>query len=106
MMSLRETLIEMKAFPQPDGSRLLVMQSVEHPDFPITNKAIRIYIFKANLARNVDGGCFITEYASMNMGGWFPMRLMNMMIGTNMKKGMEEMIKRIGKYQEEVDQGM
>lgn len=53
-----------------------------------------MYIFKANLCRNVEGGALITEYATLNMGGWFPMRLLNMMMGTAMKKGMPAILKK------------
>ena len=46
MMSLRESLIRMQRYPQQDGRLMNVMKSIEHPDFPITNKAIRIFVFK------------------------------------------------------------
>ena len=45
----------------------------------------------------------VTEYTTMNLGGWFPMRLLNMMIGVMMKKGMGELMKKLHKYQAEID---
>lgn len=98
MMSLREILVQNNQFKTDDGCTLNIMQSVEHPDFPITDKAIRMYIFKASLARNVDGGVHLTEYTTMNMGGWFPMRLFNMMFGQMIKAGMPKIIEKAKKF--------
>lgn len=55
MMSMRESLIRMQRYPQQDGRLMSVMKSIEHPDFPITDKAIRIFVFKTQMAANVDG---------------------------------------------------
>lgn len=39
--------------------------------------------------------CIGEEVATFDMGGYFPMRLLNMSLGAAIKKGMQENVKRL-----------
>jgi len=92
-------LIRSEKIPQADGSILYVASSAEHPDYPITDKYIRMDMFKTSMMTPTDNGLSIVEFSTSNMGGWFPMRLLNMLIGSMMKKGITDMVTNVKKYQ-------
>lgn len=95
MMSARESLLRFEKIPQPDGRVLYITSSVEHPDYPVTDKAIRIYVFKASMCQEVQDGLIYTEFATFNLGGWFPQRLLNMMMSTMATAGIEKMLEAL-----------
>lgn len=80
-MSERESLLRLEKLPQPDGRVLFITSSVEHPDYPITNQVIRMETYKATMAEDTHRGLKSTEFSNFNIKGWFPLRLLNMMIG-------------------------
>ena len=55
MMSLRESVIRLDRIPQPDGRILYVSTSTEHPDYPVTDKIIRMDAFKVTMVADVPG---------------------------------------------------
>ena len=87
-MSERDQVQSISFTEREDGKVLMVMNSVEHPDYPVTDAIIRIESFRATLMEDKEGGgSKTTTYSTMDMKGWFPMRLINMMIGSMVSKG-------------------
>jgi len=48
-------------------------------------------MFKGTWAKEEDGCLKITEFNNINPKGWFPLRLLNMIIGTMIGRAMKEM---------------
>ena len=48
-MSVRDEMLRMSYIGYPDGRRLMIIKSVEHPDYPVQKDIIRMYIYKASM---------------------------------------------------------
>ena len=80
-MAARGCVLEYLRIDMPDGSQYHIQKSIEHPDYPDDGKVIRMDCFAAaKVYKTEDGFCW-REYSAYNMKGWFPPRLMNMLIG-------------------------
>ena len=77
----REALLSYEKFVQPDGKVLFITKNTQHEDYPETPKYIRMSIFKATLAYDVQDGLEAIEFSNFDMKGWFPVRLLNMVVG-------------------------
>ena len=71
------------------------MNSAEHPDYPPKKGVIRIQMFQALLFWSEGEDCRAIQFQTFNMGGYFPMRLLNMAIGSIMKKQMDSFYPKI-----------
>ena len=58
-------------------------------------------IFKASRCRDVDGVLHLLEFSNMDMKGYFPMKMMNMFMGSMLAKGIPELKKQMTKYKVE-----
>ena len=85
-MSDRDQVVRRLVTEQPDGSVLVTIENVEHPDAPEIPGVIRMQMFKAIRAEQVGNDIHLTDFSSVDMKGYFPKRLLNMMIGTKMPK--------------------
>ena len=103
MMSERESLIHWKKRKLEDGRELTIFYSVERDDYPIDPKVIRIDMFQASLAKEVGNDLHTTTMSQFDMKGYFPMRLMNMVMGSMMSKRMNGFKDTCQKYQREVE---
>lgn len=65
---------------------LVTAENVEHDDYPEQPGVVRMQMFKAVKVEQVGNDVELTDFSSMDMKGYFPMRLMNMMIGSMMPK--------------------
>lgn len=92
-MAARSCIITYDRIDEDDGGQFLITKSVEHPDYPNDGKTIRMDVFSAAKAFPIDGGFTYREYSSYNMKGWFPPRLLNMMIGASSVAQIKEMQK-------------
>ena len=83
--SERDCVVQLDKLPQPDGRTLYVAYSTEQPDYPIKEKSIRMDLYRATMVKElgVENGISILEFSSFNIGGWFPPRLLNMMMGAS-----------------------
>ena len=97
-MAARSAVMEFNRTDQPDGSQYLIQKSIEHPDYPDDGKYIRMDAFSAAKAFPIEGGFAYREYSSYNMKGWFPPRLLNMLIGASATAQIKEMQKSLQKY--------
>jgi len=60
---------------------LFITKNASHPDYPITDKVIRMDIYKATLAYDVEDALEAVEFSNFDMKGWFPVRLLNLVVG-------------------------
>jgi hypothetical protein len=60
------------------------VRSIERDDFPRTKNAIRMDYFKASVYEEKDNALYLTEYSNFNMGGYFPTKLLNMLMASMM----------------------
>ena len=68
---------------------------MEHPDYPITKKMIRVDMYSASHMYQDGDDMRFVEFAYFDMKGWFPTRLLNMMVGSMATEQMRVMIKKM-----------
>ena len=56
---------------------------------------------KASRCRDTDGKLEILEFSNMDMKGYFPMKMMNMFMGSAIAKSIPELHKAMTKYKVE-----
>ena len=101
LMTERDCVIEVKIIDIPndqDKGILCWCKTITHEDYPEKKKPIRIDIFKATKCFDKDGSLHILEFQNMDMKGWFPVSLFNMVIGSAMKKGIPDLMKQMDKH--------
>jgi len=81
-MSERDSILSMEQFNMDDGRVIFISKAVEHPKYPETKKVIRLDIYSAGHCVQDGDDLRYVEFAYFDMKGWFPTRLMNMMIGS------------------------
>ena len=74
---------------------MTITESVEHPEFPRTNQAIRMDMFKAAIYYEQGDDLFFKEYQHFDMGGYFPHALLNMVMTKFMSKGIRDFYKKL-----------
>lgn len=93
LMSERESLIRMKMDRlkgEHEGKLMFYMYSTDDPAYPEKKDVIRINIFQGFLFSEDGDDCRAISFNTFNMGGYFPMRIMNMAFGSMMKKQLEK----------------
>lgn len=95
LMSDRESIFHIEKFDTPEGKRRFVLRSISHPDYPVKKSPVRMLFLKALECRQVGEDLEAHEFSQVNMGGYFPMRLLNMFIGSLIGKGMAEARKKM-----------
>ena len=88
-LSDRELIFQIDKYPQQDGTLLYTTRSIEHPECPATGDAVRIQVFKASLVSNEGSNLRLIEYQHMDVGGYVPASLMNMVMGSMLSRGLE-----------------
>lgn len=64
-------------------------RSIEHPECPVSDDAVRVQVFKASLVKNEAGNLRLVEFQNMDVGGYIPASLMNMVMGSMLSRGLE-----------------
>ena len=64
-------------------------RSIEHPECPANDDAVRVHVFKASLVRNEGGNLRLVEYQNMDIGGYIPASVMNMGMGSMLSRGLD-----------------
>lgn len=82
LMTDRDMLILVKSTPQEDNTFLVSIKSIERDDVPVKPGCIRMDFNKISLVKQVGPDLDIIEFSSMNMKGSFPVRLLNMTMGS------------------------
>lgn len=91
-ISDRDNCIMFSRIEHPDGSSVLSLAACEDPDVPEVPNVIRAEFFKTQrIIEHPDNkdDLMITDFSLMNLKGYFPVRIFNMMIGTIMPKGLK-----------------
>ena len=70
----------------------------DHPDYPETDQCIRMNYLDMTLWEEKDGDLHLTKFATFDIQGWFPIRLLNLTIGvafTDIFKGLVQMFNHL-----------
>ena len=92
----RDNVVKWTRIEQPDGSVVMQIESVDHPDCPEVPNVVRIEIFKSvKIMESKENPADIEfmDFSIMNMKGYFPVRVFNMMMGSMMSKSMTNVYK-------------
>ena len=83
MMSSRDNVMNIKIVDH-EGGRFFVGETVEHPDKPVFPGVVRMFVYTRGFVRpgKEAGTHDYTELTVMNMGGYIPARLLNMVIAS------------------------
>lgn len=81
-MSERDSVCSFEKHVMDDGRSIFITKSIEHPDYPPNKKIVRLDLYTAGHSHEEGEDLRYVEFAYFDMKGWFPPRLMNMMIGT------------------------
>ena len=98
LMSERESLISWHLRKLEDDKWMSVACSIEREDYPIDPKMIRMDIFKASMFHTKDNNLHCTEFSTFDMKGYFPMRLMNMMMSSIVSAAFPKMKTKIDEF--------
>jgi hypothetical protein len=78
----RDAVIKTTYYNLSDNKFLYISKTIKKDEIPEIPDAIRMDMYKATLCWNVDGDLHLTEFTSMNLRGYFPIRLMNMVMSS------------------------
>ena len=80
MMTKRECVFAMNRTETPNGEICYLMNTVDHPDYPKNNQYVRIDWFKGvKFSPAPDGSMDVIEFMQFDMGGYFPVSMLNML---------------------------
>lgn len=77
------------------------MKSYDDPEYPLRKDSIRATMSKVTMMWEENGNTVGEEVATFNLGGYFPMRLLNMANGSITKKAIEDNYKKLLAMQNE-----
>lgn len=97
MMSERENLLRSDTIKKGEKKFMFFQNTEDHPDIPVKKGCVRMTIHKAVLVEQVGADIHTTEYSTLDMGGYFPTRLMNMMLSAMMKNNVPQFKKLMDK---------
>ena len=98
LMSDRDQYINKKIVDNGDGTTSMIMHSVEGDKYPITPGVVRIEMFKSQKLKQVGDDLFVQDISSFDFKGYFPMRLMSMMMGSMMPKALGDINEVYNKF--------
>ena len=86
-MNDRDSYLEMKYFTREETNEVVViLQTLKGEAYPLTKGVVRFEMFKASVAKDTDYGYENLEFFNLNMGGNFPHKLLNMVMGSSIAK--------------------
>jgi hypothetical protein len=90
MMSDRDNVMHIMKQKREDGSIFTMLKTVERDDAPLVKGVVRCFCFTQGLCtvnkESPDDTIDYTELSYFNMNGYFPARLMNMIIASETKR--------------------
>lgn len=98
MMSDRDQYVNKKVVENDDGTTSLSIQSVEGDKYPVNPGTVRIEMFKSQKLKQVGDDLHVQDISSFDFKGYFPMRLMSMMMGSMMPKMIGELNEKYKPY--------
>ena len=103
MMSDRDNVMQIHMSPYEDGSQWICLKTVVREDCPEIKGVVRMFIFTRGIVsvnkESPHDTIDYTELTHFNMNGYFPARLMNMVIAAETKKEYGNMYKYLLKEQ-------
>ena len=95
MMSDRDNVMSIHQSLTPDGSEFLYIKTVERDDCPPVPGVVRMFLFTRGLVsinkESPEDTIDYTEISYFNLNGYFPARLMNMVIAGETQKEFQNM---------------
>lgn len=95
MMSDRDNVMSIHQSLTPDGSEFLYIKTVERDDTPPVPGVVRMFLFTRGLVsvnkESPEDTIDYTEVSYFNLNGYFPARLMNMVIAGETQKEFQSM---------------
>mmetsp|Transcript_11011 Transcript_11011/g.16702 ORF Transcript_11011/g.16702 Transcript_11011/m.16702 type:complete len:244 (-) Transcript_11011:15-746(-) len=102
MMTDRDNLIELGKTQLPDGSYLFTNKSIDRDDYPPRKGCIRMDFFKCTMLKQVGPDLSLIEFQYFDMKGYFPARLINMMMSAAVMTGLKSFYENMLKTQAEM----
>ena len=87
-----------KIVENDDGTTSMNIESIEGDKYPITPGIVRIEMFKSQKIKQEGDDLFVQDISSFDFKGYFPMRLMTMMMGSIMPKAIGELDEKYNAY--------
>ena len=98
MMTKRESIMAMKRMELPSGEVCWLSNTIEHPDYPKNDQYVRIDWFKGmKFSPQPDGSMSVTEFLQFDMGGYFPVSMLNMIQTNAVSKETQELFDGMSK---------
>ena len=85
-MSVRDAVIDLKRYPQVDGSIIYIVKSIDREDFPETKGTVRMDLWQGKRFSELNGKCNWCIFEFMDIKGYIPKSLFNMGLGSWKKK--------------------
>ena len=94
-MTNRDVVMSLDVQWQDDGSILCLSQSTTHEKYPENKDYIRMEMLKLSHFKQDGDGIAGQEFTNMDFKGYFPIKMLNMIIAATASKGIEEFAKRV-----------
>ena len=98
-VSDRDQVVRKTVETMADGSVLLTIKTHELPEYPETPGVVRVEIFKTMMLVQEGEDLKVTDFSHLDLKGYFPVRIMNMMLGTMMSKNIPKIRKTVEEIQ-------
>ena len=98
VMNDREIVMRSKMLDLNDKESLMVLQSVKHKAKPIQKSIVRAQMFKLQMVRQDEenpADLLVTDITNFDMQGYFPSRLMNMVMANVISKGVVDISNQV-----------
>ena len=98
MMSDRDNVVKQVRMPLSDTEDYVLLETIERDDVPEVPGAVRMFTFIRGYVRDskeIPGAIDYTEITLFNMRGYFPSRLLNMVISSELNRDMGNMYKHL-----------
>ena len=95
LMTNRDLVLEGSLKKESDGSMMFISQSIPHSKYPETKDPIRMDMLKLSHFKQEGDKVVGIEFSNMDMKGYFPTKMLNMVMGSMAGKGISEFAKRV-----------
>ena len=76
-----------------------VQKTVEHPDYPLKKGTVRMRSYKGIKMWQEDNALRFVDINNFDMGGYFPMKMLSYLYASMARKGLDQMMKDLKKYE-------
>ena len=94
-MTNRDVVLSMEMKNEEDGSILMLSQSITHDKYPEKKNLIRMEFLKISHFKQDGENIVGKEFTNLDFKGYFPVKMLNMIMGSLAGKGIEEFGKRV-----------